>query len=120
MATIKVTFTLDQATIARLQDAATCMTMPKSEVVRAAIADYYDRIGRLSEGERLRILRILDELVTVSSGSIWIWRAGNSARSRLFSRLRPPKGGCGHDWPPSKIQTDPRPIVFCMMDTIFF
>jgi hypothetical protein len=63
MATTKVTFTLDQATVSRLQDAATRLMMPKSEVVRAAIADYYDRIGRLSESERLRLLRAFDELV---------------------------------------------------------
>jgi hypothetical protein len=63
MATTKVTFTLDQATISRLQEAATRMTMPKSEVVRAAIAEYYDKIGRLSERERLRLLRAFDELV---------------------------------------------------------
>jgi hypothetical protein len=53
----------DQATIARLQEAATRMTMPKSEVVRAAIAEYYDKIGRLSERERLRLLRAFDELM---------------------------------------------------------
>lgn len=58
-----MTFTLDQATISRLQDAATRMTMPKSEVVRVAIAEYYDKIGRLSERERLRLLRAFDELV---------------------------------------------------------
>jgi len=63
MATTKVTFTLDQATIARLQEAAARMTMPKSEVVRAAIAEYYERIGRLSETERLRMLRAFDDLV---------------------------------------------------------
>jgi hypothetical protein len=63
MATTKVTFTLDQATVSRLQDAATRLAMPKSEVVRAAIADYYERIGRLSESERLRLLRAFDELV---------------------------------------------------------
>ncbi|MGA3044242.1 MAG: ribbon-helix-helix domain-containing protein [Bryobacteraceae bacterium] len=63
MATTKVTFTLDHATIARLQQAAARMAMPKSEVVRAAIADYYDRIGRLSEPERLRMLRAFDDLV---------------------------------------------------------
>jgi len=62
MATTKVTFTLDQATIFRLQDAAVRLTMPKSEVVRAAIAEYYDRIGRLSESERVRMLRVLDDL----------------------------------------------------------
>jgi hypothetical protein len=63
MATTKVTFTLDQATISRLQEAAARLTMPKSEVVRAAIAEYYDRIGRLSESERLRMLRVFDDLV---------------------------------------------------------
>jgi len=63
MATTKVTFTLDQATISRLQEAATRLTMPKSEVVRAAIAEYYERLGRLSESERLRLLRAFDELV---------------------------------------------------------
>jgi hypothetical protein len=63
MATTKVTFTLDQATISRLHDAATRLRMPKSEVVRAAIAEYYDKIGRLSERERLRLLRGFDELV---------------------------------------------------------
>ena len=64
MATTKVTFTLDQVTISRLQDAATRLTMPKSEVVRAAIAEYHEKIGRLSESERLRMLRILDDLAT--------------------------------------------------------
>jgi hypothetical protein len=63
MATTKVTFTLDHATISRLQEAATRLTMPKSEVVRAAIAEYYERLGRLSESERLRLLRAFDELV---------------------------------------------------------
>jgi hypothetical protein len=69
MATTKVTFTLDHATISRLQEAATRLTMPKSEVVRAAIAEYYDRIGRLSESERLRMLRILDELPRIPARS---------------------------------------------------
>lgn len=63
MASTKVAFTLDQATTSRLEEAAARMTMPKSEVVRAAIAEYYKRIGRLSESERLRMLRGLDALV---------------------------------------------------------
>jgi hypothetical protein len=63
MATVKVTFTLDQPTLARLEDAAQRLAKPKSEVVRDAIHDYHGRIGRLSEGERLRLLRIFDELV---------------------------------------------------------
>jgi predicted DNA-binding protein len=63
MAAIKVTFTLDQATVSRLEEAAARLGLPKSEVVREAIQEYYERIGRLSERERLRLLRAFDELV---------------------------------------------------------
>ena len=63
MATTKVTFTLDRATIARLQEAAARLALPKSEVVREAVRDFYERIGRLGESERLRLLRTLDEVV---------------------------------------------------------
>ena len=63
MATVKVTFTLDQATIARLQEAAERLSKPKSEVVRNAIHDFHERIGRLSERERLQMLEIFDRVV---------------------------------------------------------
>ena len=63
MGTVKVTFTLDQATVDRLQGAAERLGKPKSEVVREAIGDYYERIGRLSERERLRMLQVFDEMV---------------------------------------------------------
>lgn len=59
----KVTFTLDDATVQRLQDAATRLALPKSEVVREAITEFHDRIGRLSERERVQMLRTFDELV---------------------------------------------------------
>ena len=61
MASTKVTFTLDDATLTRLQQAATRLSIPKSEVVREAIAEFHRRIGRLSETERLRMLRVFDE-----------------------------------------------------------
>jgi predicted DNA-binding protein len=63
MASTKVTFTLDQTTIARLQDSATRLSLPKSQVVREAIQDFHERIGQLSERERLRMLRAFDEMV---------------------------------------------------------
>ena len=63
MATIKVTFTLDPATIRRLEQAAERSKKPKSEVVREAIRDYHERVGRVSEHERLRLLKAFDELV---------------------------------------------------------
>ncbi len=59
----KVTFTLDEETIRRLQLASEGLGKPKSEVVREAIADYHDRLGRLSEAEKARMLRIVDELL---------------------------------------------------------
>ncbi len=63
MATIKVTFTIDEATNHLLRDAANRLAKPKSEVVREAIRDYHARVGRLGERERRRMLKAFDELV---------------------------------------------------------
>ncbi|HUJ50598.1 MAG TPA: ribbon-helix-helix protein, CopG family [Bryobacteraceae bacterium] len=63
MAASKVTFTLDDTTLRRLRDAAQRLGKPQSAVVREAIQDFHDRIGKLSEQERLRALRAFDELV---------------------------------------------------------
>ena len=63
MATRKVTFTLDEETVHRINDAAVRLAKPKSQVVREAVADYHSRIGRLSESERRRMLKIFDALV---------------------------------------------------------
>ncbi len=61
MASIKVTFTLDEKTIGRLNRAAGFLRIPKSQVVREAISEYSANLGRLSEEERERMLRVLDE-----------------------------------------------------------
>ena len=58
----KVTFTLDDQTIERLCNAAERLKKPKSEIVRDAVADYHERIGKLSEAERLRLLKILERM----------------------------------------------------------
>ena len=63
MATTKVTFTLDNATLQRLQDAADRLAKTKSEIVRDAILDFHDRLGRLTGRERTAMLRAFDELV---------------------------------------------------------
>ena len=63
MAATKVTFTLDSNTIRLLQDAATRLDLPKSEIVREAVADFHERIGRLSERERRQLLGAFDDLV---------------------------------------------------------
>lgn len=62
MATVKATFTLDEITLARLRQTAERLVKPKSEVVREAIHDFSERVGRLSERERVRLLRVLDEI----------------------------------------------------------
>lgn len=63
MATVKVTFTLDRATILRLRESAERLAKPQSQVVREAIQEYYERLGKLSEQERLRLLRILEQIM---------------------------------------------------------
>src|ERR687892_1310651 len=63
MASVKATFTLDETTAARLAQAAERLKRPKSEGVRDAILDYSERLDRLSERERLSLLRSFDELV---------------------------------------------------------
>jgi predicted transcriptional regulator len=63
MATVKVTFTLDEATVEQLKETASRLSKPKSEVVREAIRDYHSRADRLSEAERQRMLRAVDELM---------------------------------------------------------
>jgi hypothetical protein len=63
MATLKVTFTLDEDTIARLRTTAERLALPKSQVVREAIRGFSDRAGRLTERERRRLLEAFDRLV---------------------------------------------------------
>ena len=63
MALAKVTFTLDQATVGRIEEASTRLAMPKSQVVREAVLEFSERIGKLGESERLRMLRTFDEVV---------------------------------------------------------
>ncbi len=58
-----MTFSLDETTVRSLEQAAERLGKPKSEVVREAIRDYGLRVDRLSEAERQRMLRALDELM---------------------------------------------------------
>ena len=63
MAASKVTFTLDENTVRMIEEAAEILAKPKSQVVREAVADYRQRIGKLSESERLRMLEVLDTVI---------------------------------------------------------
>jgi metal-responsive CopG/Arc/MetJ family transcriptional regulator len=57
---IKVTLTLDEATVDQLRRAAARVRKPQSRVVREAIAEYAARADKLSESERQRMLDVLD------------------------------------------------------------
>jgi hypothetical protein len=59
---IKATFTFDEATVRRLNEASARLARPKSQIVREAIHEYYSRLDRLSEQERDSMLRAFDEL----------------------------------------------------------
>lgn len=61
--TLKVTFTLDSGTVERLDVAADRLGMPKSQIVRDAVAEFYERLGRLSDRERMALLRTFDDVV---------------------------------------------------------
>ena len=58
-----MTFTVDDDTARRIDTAAELLRKPKSAVVREAVADYHQRIGRLTEAERRRMLKILDDVL---------------------------------------------------------
>jgi hypothetical protein len=60
---VKMTFTLDDATVARLRRTAERTAKPQSQIIREAIGDYAERIGRLSDAERRRMLEVFDSLV---------------------------------------------------------
>jgi len=59
---VKVTFTLDEPTVAEIRRTAERLGMAQSHVVREAVAEYAARADRVSERERLRALTILESL----------------------------------------------------------
>jgi predicted transcriptional regulator len=59
---VKVTFTLDDETVARLRKIAERARKAQSLIVREAIAEYAARGERLSEDERDRALKAYDAL----------------------------------------------------------
>jgi hypothetical protein len=58
----RVTFSLDDATVAAIRRTAERLKKPQSQVVREAVADFAARSDRLSESERVRLLGVLDRL----------------------------------------------------------
>ena len=64
MATVKMTFSLDEETARRLAHIADRLDMPKSQVVREAIVEYGARADQLSSSQRDRLLEAFDSLVS--------------------------------------------------------
>ena len=59
---VKVTFSLDEATVAEIRRTATRLRTAQSQIVRAAIAEFAARADLVTEGERLRRLTVLEGL----------------------------------------------------------
>lgn len=60
---VKVTFTLDDETVARLRRVASRLGKPQSYVVRESIKEYEARGDKLSEEERRRMLAVIDRMM---------------------------------------------------------
>jgi predicted transcriptional regulator len=60
---VKVTFTLDEASVEKLTEAAARRRIPKSQALREAIADYSGKEIRMSDEERERKLRAIREIM---------------------------------------------------------
>ncbi len=58
----RVTFSLDDATVAQIRQTAARLRTPQSHVVREAVADYAARAGQLSERERQQRMGVLERL----------------------------------------------------------
>lgn len=59
---IKVTFTLDDESVAYLERMADRLDMPKSQVVREALRVYGEQMSRLTDEERARLLDVFDSV----------------------------------------------------------
>lgn len=59
---VKVTFSLDEATVAEIRRTATRLRTAQSQVIRDAVAEYAARADRMTERERLRMLSVLEAL----------------------------------------------------------
>jgi len=61
---VRVTYSLDEETVASIRRTAARLRKPQSQVVREAVAEYAARGDRLSEAERRQALAVLERLRT--------------------------------------------------------
>ena len=58
----RITFSLDEETVAQIRRTAARLRRPQSHVVRDAVAEYASRTDRLSERERQHLMGVLERL----------------------------------------------------------
>lgn len=89
---VKVTFTFDERTVQTLRRAASRLHKPQSVIVREAVQEYAERIGRLSPEERRRMLAVVDRVLarpaTRSQADVNAEIAGVRAARRAGGRRR--------------------------------
>ena len=79
---VKVTFTLDDATVEKIRATAERLKRPQSQIVREAVAEYAAREQRLSEVERQRMLAAIEEFRRTAPAR------GRSAVRREMAQVR--------------------------------
>ena len=60
---VKLTFSVDEQTARTLRQTSERLKKPQSMIVREAVAEYAARTGRLTEAERRRMLKTIDEMM---------------------------------------------------------
>ena len=60
---VKLTFSVDEETAQTLRRTAERLRKPQSMIVREAVAEYAARAGRLTESERRRMLKAVDQIM---------------------------------------------------------
>src|SRR5262245_26565737 len=79
---VKMTFTLDDTTVAALRRIAHRLQKPQSYVLREAITHYEPHAGHLSKAERKRRVELFDQVIAA------IAKKPASAADRELKRLR--------------------------------
>jgi hypothetical protein len=103
MALTKITFTLDAGTVAKLNNTAKRQSKPKSQVVREAIAAYKPVFDRLTEEERVSMLRALGQMMRKPLGvpPKLIWNCARSEDLEGGGAAKRPFRDAGAPQPPS-------------------
>lgn len=89
----KVTYSVDDETVERIDRLARRLGLSRSRVVREAVAEYAARVGRLTAAERDRLLQVMDEVmqgsVTGSAAAVDREIAAIRAARRAGGRASP-------------------------------